>query len=120
MTSNGLARIKVSACPQGNNGPSQPFDFPQSSTYDAANVMRSPSVVATSVEIPSRVLCTLEEEDRALSDDEVLSDDGSKLQLVCKESRVGASLNELDDSRDEPSPIYSLPPKPLWAGLHSN
>lgn len=40
--------------------------------------------------------------------------------MVCKESRVGASLNELEDFGDEPSPLCSLPPTPLSAGLHSD
>lgn len=63
-------------------------------------------------------LCTLDEDDEMFWDDEVFSDDGSmqgpNLQLVCKEFGVGASINGLEDSRDEPSPIYYLPPVPLW------
>lgn len=107
-TSIGLARIGASICPQGNNGSSWPSDCPQSSTYDVAKVMGQFSVVD---EGPSRVLCTLEEEDGSLSEDEVLLDDGldgSKLQLVCKE--FGCKSEVLSD---EPSPICSLPPVPL-------
>lgn len=113
LVSAGLTRIGASACPQGDDGNSQPYDCSQSS-YVATIAMGSLSIAD---KVPSRVLCTLEEEVGALSVDEVLSDDGPldglDLQLVCKESRVSSLLYKLEDSRDEPSPLYSLPPVPL-------
>lgn len=48
--STGLARNEVSACPQGDDGPSQPSIFPQSSSYGVDTIMGIPSNVAAFVD----------------------------------------------------------------------
>lgn len=69
-------------------------------------------------EIPSRVLCTVEEEDETISKDEALSDDEasirSELYLACKASGDIVPFSKLGDLEDDPSPICSLAPVHLW------
>lgn len=122
LASAGLPQFEALAGSQHISGPSQPLEAPsraqgtQSMTREAPNVRGSLTGVAA--ETLSKVLCTLEEEDETISNDEVLWDDRSSisnLQLVCNESRHVASFNDLGDRRDEPNPICSLPPTPLWA-----
>lgn len=62
-------------------------------------------------------MCTNEDAD-LVSD--VQSNDEHDLHLVCKETRVGISINGVEDMGDVASPNCSLPPAHSLAGLHSN
>lgn len=73
---------------------------------------KGPLTMAAS-EIPSRVLCTIVEEEESVSKEEALLDDeasiGLDLYFACKVLGDIVPFVELGDTVDDPNPICSLP-----------